>query len=633
MKFSSFMNGCGGKILTVILSIVLGIIIAFGGIAAGGYILLTKKGMLLNVEEIAQNNGIDVDFDDTLAEGTILEWGTQVSALLKDSSNATIGGIESLIGMSVISNALNEMLGIDQTVFTDATLSDIGETISDNLTMSIAQEKFGITFPDMPIFTDEEFLSKPIGEAFSDLDEYEIGELIIIDENSNVALQALQNVAIKDLAGTAGSDAINGLCICELIDIDDSSSQTLQALKYCTISSFYTYDENEEKIVDDDGRYVYQTKTLLIENDDNSFSELSVEMQGISDKMNELTVSEVIDITEESNAVLRKMRVATQDEIDNGLGDLFGTEDLLVEELGGSKFTDIVNSMEIGELIDIYEEDVLDTDNVTVLHEKSEPILIALKDTRLDGLNDKIQVLQVNEIFDESDLTSGALSLIDGDTTLANIPSAMTATMQTSKIITLKEKGLISSDSFTNMGDMELSQQSFIYNSSLGDVLGNIINFIADPVDTTDTLNPIVNYSYIEHDAIDLGTTETYSTLTEFVATYDQYERLSSTSATDTITITVDATTDDYSNFYNADDDCYYIPLFNLETATDILFVDSDSNTVDVKLAIMDVEEVVGSVPTTYTYTLAKHQYGFYYSYSDQKIDAISTILYENIVE
>lgn len=595
MKFNGFMGGCGGKILTVIFSILLGVVLTLGGIAGGGYMLLTKKGMLLKAEELANSKGIKVDFDDTVAQGTLLEWGKELSAILKDTSNSTIGNIEKMIGISVISNTMNQMLGIDQEILKEATISNVGSTISSNLTMSIAKEKFNITFPDMPLFQDEEFLAKPIGQAFGELDTYQISKIITINETSHAALRALKDIAVKDLGGSEAVDAINRLCLYELMEINESSSQTLKALKYCTVNSFYIVDEENQKVVDEHGRYLYQKKIITIKNPDETETELEIEMQGIGDKIKELKIAEVIEINEGSHAALRKMRKATQEEIDLGNGDLFGSEDLLVDELGGSKFSNLVNNLPIGDLITV--------------NEGSEPILIALKDTKISELNTKIQVLQLRDIFKSSDLESGALSLIDQYTTISGIPSAMTQAINNSTLITLKNKGLVPPEKFGNITGMPLSQQEFLLNSTLGDLVQGIINFIVAV--KTNPLAPGV-FDNIQHDSYDLSIA-TYSNLTEFTALYTQFGRINDDVGTIIITVGGEGT-DDYTNFFNAEEGYYYIPIFNIETETVYNFKYEGGASAPVKVAVFDT--VTGKMADD------RYQYAFYYAYMASKIEA-----------
>ena len=75
MRFSNFASGCFGKIVTGIFCIILGVVLAFGGLALGGYIIVTKEGMMGTVEDLAQNNGLPIDFYEEYRELSILEWG------------------------------------------------------------------------------------------------------------------------------------------------------------------------------------------------------------------------------------------------------------------------------------------------------------------------------------------------------------------------------------------------------------------------------------------------------------------------------------------------------------------------------------------------------------------------------
>jgi hypothetical protein len=689
MKYSGFMNGCGGKILMIILSVILGVVLTLGGIAGAGYYILTKKGMLLKAEEFAVSKGVLVDFDDTVAQGTVMDWGKAVANVFKDTQNNTVGNIESLIGMQIISNTLNQMLGIEPSAVKDATIGKLGETISANFTMILARDKFGITFPDLPLFSNEEFLAKPISEVFGSFDEFLLGDVINVGEDAHAALKALKDIAIKDLGGNETVKVINGLSLCELMKIDENSAATLKAMQYSTIDSTYKYvGETDEILKDANGRFVYETKTLKVRNTDNTYTEIEVEMQGISDKMKELAVAEVISITASSNAVLRKMRLATEEEkalldpieltsyiqdyikylytnaypnafdaiiisnyggIDQATVDImpldekegylydylsnnkdnkiysksynqleseacgFGANNLLIEELGGSKFNDIVDDTKIGEFITIQED--------------SEPILKAFKDTRIKGLNNRIKTLSLSEIFASDKLNSGALALIAPTTLISEIPDAMSDAIKDSTIAILKGRGVIEESRFDNIGEAPIEQQSFIYNSSVGGFLGGVIDFIADPIDYSPLSidPPVPNFKlYLQFAERDLTVPPSFASLTDFVQAYSQYEGLR-LDATITITIDTSETSDDYKNFYNAQQGVYCIPVFSLETATTFNFVDGASNPVNVKLAVYNVTENAG----VYSYEYSKHQYAYFYAPVASDLQYIDTLTYE----
>ena len=598
MKFTGFAGGCVGKALLVILCILLGVVLTLGGIALGGYIVLTKEGMVGTIsDQIEKNTSTELAFDDSVKAMSVMEWGREILAAVSDMSSKEIGDLEKLIGVSLISDTVEEVIGVDAEVVKTSTLDKLGETVSNNLTINNAKDKFGIEFPDMPIFSDAEFLASPLATAFSDFESYTLGEVIEITEESNAVLQELKNVAIKDIGAASTDTTIKSMFLCELMTIEDDANMTLKALKYSSIESQYELDENGEIKLDEYGNPIYKTKAITEVIDGETVTN-TYPLKGINENINALYVKDVVNITEDSAVVLRKMRLPTEEEIAAGKAELFGTEDLLVNELGSAKVTEIVQNTKIGEIIDIYEADDPET-SVT----KSEPILIALKDVAINGLNDRLKTLGLNEIFDETELESGALSLIPVDTVLNDIPSAVTAAMTNSTTATLAGKGLIAEETFANISNMRKEQQAFIYNNNLSGMLGGVIDFIAEPIIYTyDPTGEIItgatpNYGVVSPDEAEISVT-VFDSLTEFVNAYSQYNTLNFGSA---VTVNVNEAAD--GAFYNEETGCYLIPLFNIGSGS----VNFAGGTV--KTAIYETGD--GGL------TLSANQYGYAYSYDE----------------
>ena len=598
MKFTGFAGGCVGKALLVILCILLGVVLTLGGLAVGGYIVLTKDGMVGTIsDQVEKNTSVELAFDDSVKAMSVMDWGKEILAAVSDMSSKEIGALEKLIGVSIISNTIEEVIGVDAEVVKTSTLDKLGETVSNNLTINNAKDKFGIEFPDMPIFADAEFLASPLATAFSDFESYTLGEVIEITEESNAVLQELKNVAIKDIGAGSTDTVIKSMFLCELMTIEDDANMTLKALKYSSIESQYELDENGEIKLDEYGNPIYKTKEITEVIDGETVTN-TYPLKGINETINALYVKDVVNITEDSAVVLRKMRLPTEEEIAAGKADLFGTEDLLVNELGSAKVTEIVQNTKIGEIIDIYEADDPDA-GVT----KSEPILIALKDVSINGLNDRLKTLGLNEIFDETELESGALSLIPADTKLNEIPSAVTAAMTNSTTATLAGKGIISQDTFTNISSLQKEQQAFIYNSNVSGMLGGVIDFIAEPIIYTyDPTGEIItgatpNYGVVSPDEVEISVT-VFDSLTEFVNAYSQYNTLNFGSA---VTVNVNEAAD--GAFYNEETGCYLIPLFNIGSGS----VNFAGGTV--KTAIYETGD--GGL------ILSANQYGYAYSYDE----------------
>ena len=604
MKFTgSFV----GKFFLVVLCILLGVILAVGGEALAGYIVLTRQGMVGTisdkVEDNLANSGYQIQFDDETKAMSLLQWGTTLAGSFTNMNETTIGDMEKLIGINFVSKMVEQTVGVESAKVQASTIGGIGKTISDNLTLNNAKTNLGISFPDMPIFQKEEFLNQPLSTAFKEFDSYTLADVINIGDDANAVLKELKNAKIKDLGGKTTDNTIKQMFLCEIMTINDSSSKTLKALKYNSIESFYQYEEDGVTIkLDGEGHKMYQTKEFTEIVDGNPVT-TNRPLKGINDAMDDLLVKDVVEITETSSAVLRKMRTPTQEETDAGKDNLFGTEDLKVKELGGNKVNDIIDNTEIGEIVTIVDTDPVNPGDPA----KSEPIMIALKNTKIMDLNNKIKTLKLNEIFKDTELATGALSLIDPETTLPNIPSAMTAVMQSATTATLKGKGLISADSFTNVSGMKYDQQAFVYNNNMGGMLKGMVDFIQS------VSNASPDFTKINPPQTTISSA-TFSSITDFVATYNQYDSVDFGGNT-TITITIDATADEC--FLVAGLGKYVIPLFNIK----------DNNTVtltatggDIALGVYNSTED-GSVPRIasgksiyYTELVREpNQYGYFY--------------------
>lgn len=599
MKFT---GSCIGKILLVILCIILGLVIAIGGEVLVVYLVLTKDGGMGKVDDLADNNGISIDFDEDIRELSILSWATELMGVASDMSANTIGDLERLLGASLISNTVENVLGVDASVIKQANLDNLASTVSDNITVANAKDKFGITLPDMPIFNDSDFLSKSLATAFGDFDSYTLGEFIEISDDSNAVLKELKDVAIKDIGSATTDETVKSMLLCQLMDIDENSSMTLQALKYSCIESQYNEDGS------------YKTKTIT-ETVNGVSTEITVELIGINERIDTLYVKEVVEITEESSVVLRKMRTATEEELAEGKGDLFGDSDLLVNELGGSKVTDIINSTTIGEFIEVNED--------------SEPILRALENTTIDGLNERIKVLQLNEVLSAESLEDGALSLIPAETLLSDVSTEITAAIENATIATLIGKNILSESNIANLATMtKYEQKSFIYNSEISGLLSAIIDFIDDPYTIVQGENGAytvsANYGFISPVAVESVETS-FASLTEFINAYSQYSSVSFVSGGAAISAVSVTVTESDSVWYDEEAGAYLIPMFNLASATEITFA-VDGNAIDVKLAVYS--ETDGEL------TLSAHQYGYAYSSGTTYLEgAYSTLITERVTD
>ncbi len=154
------------KIGSFILGIIIGFVLIVGGIGLGGYLVLTKEGMVGTVADKVEA------FNPTeeVAEKSLLEYGKTIFDTIKKFEDTTFGTIEDTVGIN-ITNTLADALGLDADVLRQSTVGTVADNILDGYTIVTLQDKFGITLPDLPMFEDTVFLNKPIREAFNYLSE------------------------------------------------------------------------------------------------------------------------------------------------------------------------------------------------------------------------------------------------------------------------------------------------------------------------------------------------------------------------------------------------------------------------------------------------------------------------------
>ncbi len=408
MKFSGFSSGCIGKALLIICCLLLGVVLAIGGEALAGYLILTQDGMVGKIADTVnpvEGEGEPIlNFTEEVKSMSVLEWGSEILGAVGDLSNNEIGTIESLIGISIISDTVSDMLGLDPEVVKGSTLENVGETISTNLTLNNAVDKFGIELPaDMPLFSNEEFLNSPLATAFEDITKYTIGDFIDIGAESNAVLAEMSSIAISDLGGSTADEKIKSMFLCQIMNIDDTSEDILQSLKYCCIESQWT----------DDTHTAYKTKTIT-EIVDGVEVENTYELIGINEKINDLKFGDVIEVTDESEPILITLKDKKINEINDVMSEikigevvditddsniiLKKMKELGVSELGGAKVTEIINGTLLEELIEI------DNNSNIILQKMAELTVGELGGEKVNQIIDGTLIAELVEITDDSNV-------------------------------------------------------------------------------------------------------------------------------------------------------------------------------------------------------------------------------------
>lgn len=591
MRYTNFAGGFLGKLVGSLFCIILGMVLTLGGIALGGYILVTRKGMVGTIEDFAQGLNLPVDFDDSYREMALLDWGKQVIPVLTNFTSTPIGELELALGLSVFSEKISDITGLELQVVKDSTLRDFGKTFAENLTLEQASTNFGIEFPDLPAFEDEEFLSQPLSTAFAAIDEFELQDFVevtpdsspillsladmkigemsdtedgldsrinnlmlkevitIVEEEgenqSNKILIKLKDTKVGELGSSATNDLIMEMTLSEVIEIDEATStaalwelrdtpigelgsaETDEKIKNMKIADLLEVDESSTQIL----KYFRDNGTTLAGHDEvtlepngvdaalkvmklgdmmtltdptepggstklfwalrdcpletipatetdpavlgiedtlrvlplNQFLDAGTSkvwsylgeatIENLGQKIDDMQMKHVVEITETSPAILRKMRVFDPETDTPGNEALFGNEDIKISELN-TKLEPLVQGMKLGEIITV--------------DESSEPILQALQDTTISGMNAKIALLKINEVFSEAEYSSGVLSLVDPETPITGIAMALSSAVSTARIQVLINCGIINETAISD-DEMEAGFRNNSVNGIISD--------------------------------------------------------------------------------------------------------------------------------------------------------------------
>lgn len=211
------------KLGHLILGILLGVCLVVGGVAAA----LFAGGGVGVISDLTQGA---FNPPDEVKKLSVAGYVGKVMEVAASYKNSTFGQIEDALGFNITAELAN-VIGIDSAVLRNATVDTVFEDVLDGYTMTTLTEKFGIELPDMPIFTDEEFLSKPVTEAFNYLSSsLDFNEMTVkdLDTKFGIALsgdpfdsETVQNSKISELGETVQKLALGDfVTIITVADVD-----------------------------------------------------------------------------------------------------------------------------------------------------------------------------------------------------------------------------------------------------------------------------------------------------------------------------------------------------------------------------------------------------------------------------
>lgn len=227
------------KLGHLILGILLGVCLVIGGVAAA----LFASGGVGVVSDMAGNS---FNPPEEVKNLSVAGYVTRVLDVASKYQTSTFGQLEDAIGFS-ITGELAKVIGVDGKVLRDATVDTVFQDVLDGFTITTLQEKLGLEFPDMPIFTDEQFLTKPLTEAFNYLSSsLDFKEMTVKDLDAKFGIkltgdpfdsEAVQNSKISELGET-----VQKLALGDFVKIVTSAEVDMYGFEYIVVSGEETAD-------------------------------------------------------------------------------------------------------------------------------------------------------------------------------------------------------------------------------------------------------------------------------------------------------------------------------------------------------------------------------------------------------
>ena len=431
--------------------IIVGVLVIAVALVGGGYMLLTKDGMMKTVEENV-GSSIGMDLNEEQEKLSIMDYGMGILEIFGNLSETPIKDIEGKVGINKISTTISDAVGIEAGVIAESSISNLGATLTNNLTMTVMQDKFEVELPDLPLFQDEEFLSKPLNEAFGDLDQNTLDSFIevVYDEDateqnpaSSKLIQKLGKKTFKEVSEDMDA-IIQDTAIGEVLEITEDSANVLAYLKDTkigeldgAIKEMKISDAITIRLEDDPETGAKKSSKVLIYLKDFTLDELDGAIK-------DMTIGDAIEITESSSKVLKYLQNSTLEGLDGNIKQMeiqdavdvneetshaivWAIRDLKITELGNKDaLQPRINGVKLGEVVEVNED--------------SSKILKALQDTEIGGLSDAMKSLTLEQVMDKYDV--GVLSLIDPDTKIQEVGPALSKAVTDTSLYALRQAGV-----------------------------------------------------------------------------------------------------------------------------------------------------------------------------------------------
>ena len=473
------------------------------------------------------------------------------------------------------------------------------------------------------------------------------------------------------------SDTTDTLFMDELIEINDGSlggeksSRTLITIRYATLKSHKSvFDPSSFTGTGDaayelpEYTYYYSAQgTPYIKIEDAEAGKIVAcrarmydgklyPMLGIDDKINSLTLGDVIEIDDSSSVLMKSLKNELITDMDKAVNRLFLDEILeisdtspqLLKALRYAALSDDTDDIEISKVVpysgatdkelteyeyvymsdgaegyipyirvkdgSAYVDSALGAEYYYVYKTKLYGETGSEKYYPIIGIAQKIDDIKLNDVFTEAELQTGILSLLPGDSRLNDISAEAGDAISNNNLATLIGAGVIDDSSF-NISGMKKEQRAFVLNSGLEGAISGSISFLGDPIEEVKDefglpVAPFyrLNTSYVEPQEAGTLTKNNYVSLDDFVVeyTYNYTKQFCTLTLTQDTVVNVDENVD--AKYLSGND--YIIPIFNLEGNYTLSFVTPSGKAV--KLGVKEGTQLEN---------VSRHQYAFAYDSSN----------------
>lgn len=467
-----------------VVGVFVGVLVLAVALVGGGYLFLTKDGSMKTIEQTV-GSSVGMDLSEEQEALSILDYGRSVLSIFGNLTTTPLKDIEATVGINKITTTISDAIGIDAAVIGESSVSNLGATITDNLTMDLMSTKFEVELPDLPLFQDEEFLSTPVSEAFGDLDQNTLDCFIevVYDEEatpenpaSSALIQKLGKKTIKEVSEDMDA-VIQDTTIGEVIEIGEDAAEVLVYLKDTKIGELDGAIK-EMKIGDaievgeDSSKVLKYLKDKKLDEIDGAIKEMTIgdaieiteesnkvlkylassTLEGLNNKINEMTIGDAVEITADSHAVMQAIAPLTLQEL--------GQKSVLQSKINGLKLGDIVT---------------IDSSSAMILQS------LAGTGTTIGGLDEAMKGLTIAQVLDNPDV--GVLALLPEGTKVQEVGDALSDAVTDTSLFALRQAGLFNYDLPTETTFPAIVSRIHKNNSTPHEIIGD---FTGDKFGKTD---------------------------------------------------------------------------------------------------------------------------------------------------